>query len=208
MPPPTNFTFSQIPEAVLCSFPSTATRQLPPPQDLPTLSQVTLTSPNSQGPPQIPSHLPPTQVLRHFCIPNLLNHIPGWSPKYGHPEMVAPPTLVPLVAPNPGGSPCRKGCFISSPYLQVVALKWQTSLTPHPLKLGTVTPNPLALFPLGTMIAVSSTPRSSKFGTSPRWQLPHHPDFPKPGGSHLQHCCHPPHVPQISPRCSAIPSCP
>lgn len=89
--------------------------------------------------------------------------------------MVAPPTLVPLVAPNLGDS-------LSGTQ---VTLKWQVSLTRCP-------PNLPCSQSGYTKIAVPSTPRFSKFGNSPRWQLPRPPDLSKPGESHPQHCCPPP----------------
>lgn len=71
--------------AVLFHLVETAMQQLPPPET----SQSFL-------------HYP---LPWHFCIPDLLNPLPACSPKYGYPETVAPPTLVPLVAPNLRDSP-------------------------------------------------------------------------------------------------------
>lgn len=110
--------------------------------------------------------------------------------------MIAPPTLVPLVAPNLGDS-------LSGTQ---VTLKWQVSLTRCPPNLGTVTPT---LFPEWIHQDCSSI-------DSPVFQIW---ELPKVAASSaarsLQTWRKPPatllsttQVPQISPRYPAIPSCP
>lgn len=57
---------------------------------------------------------------RHFSILNLLDHLPAWSPEYGHTEMAVPSTLVP---PNVGGN-LLSGKAASHPPHAVIP-KWQ-----------------------------------------------------------------------------------
>lgn len=138
-----------------------------------------------------PTPRPLIHVPRHFCIPNLLNHLPGWSPKYGHPEMVAP---------EPWSQPLQERLLrlLSLPGGEV-PLKWQTPLTPCPPKSGTVTSIPP--LPCGNQDCSSFYSQVFRI-----WDLPKVAASSSPRS--LQTWRKPPATLQSSPARPAIPSCP